>query len=136
MPGDIWDGLIDAINSRQAADLAKVLDPDVHIDVYGVDQQRDVVVRNVSGHSQAFEWLDRSPQATVFERAEAPNDDPLQARYRVKVLYFEGGGSWQGELAEDGRLRRLDHRPDDLADIYRAAPPTEQTPEDQADTSA
>jgi len=104
-------------------DLA-VVDEAVSADVYvtryhwaGKDEEAAVVER-FDGVEALVVWLRRTPVVLRFSLDGEPHLDRdawVQA-YAVEVEgeAFRGGGVWRYELDGDGKIRRLQHRPNPL----------------------
>lgn len=111
------DRWLAALNNRgEPLAVAEALSADAEVLRHGWGADREVVKERIVGHEAISVWLRRSPVHTVFSarppaRSEAGG---WAVRYEVRVEDFCNQGSWRFWLDGDGRIRRLEHLPDEL----------------------
>jgi hypothetical protein len=100
-----------------SATTAAVSD-DVEVLRHGFGPERGLVVERIQGIDAVVRWLALTRDICRFELVSstgaASADGEVTARYRITAEEFVGGGEWRAQLAPDGRIRRLQHLPDDL----------------------
>lgn len=115
---DRWLRAVNLRGESQAVEKATV--PTIQVDRCGWGENNGKVVQVIKGWKDLSAWLRLSPDGTVFnldsEVCSSSDQEPFEAvvRYRLEVSDFVGGGEWRFQMAEDGRLVRIEHRPDNL----------------------
>lgn len=90
-----------------------------------VADEPDTAPQRIAGVAVVARWLASAPTKTRFSLVpgslELSADDANAGlvRYRVKVGEFENFGTWTLTLAADGRIKRLEHRPDPVPERWR-----------------
>lgn len=77
----------------------------------------------IAGHGGIARWVSLSPGKARFSLVPRSlsrlDDGRVEVGYRVKVGEFENFGRWTLTFAEDGRIRRLEHRPQPVPARWR-----------------
>lgn len=129
MPADILTVLgefVFALNHAGALDaLQRAVDGAIRVRRFGYHGTRHEVLEQLDGLEQVQQWLARTPATIEFflqeSTLQATGHQTYSVRYRLTAPDdFHGGGLWQLKVAADGRIRELDHRPDDLDAKYGA----------------
>jgi hypothetical protein len=121
-------GWIELLNASppppELAALAKVFAEEIAIHRHGFHETRGQVVEEIRGLAGVREWMARAPAGLRFSAEESPQSGTpaVEARYRLEIEDFVGGGLWLARLAADGRIEELTHIPDDLPDHLRFPP--------------
>ena len=118
-------GWVRALNTKgERAVVDAVLAPRGVVWRYVADEP-DTPPQRIAGPSVVSRWLSSAPGKARFSLVpRSLEPDPEHAargsvRYRVKVGAFENFGTWALELAKDGRVKALHHRPDPLPERWR-----------------
>ena len=111
-----------ALNSGGALSLVEqACSAEICIRRFGYGERRGQPVEEIRGVEAVATWLALPAPGTVFHREGVcehivREQGPwYQARYRVEVADFVGGGLWSFTLSDEGTLQTLEHRPDDLS---------------------
>ena len=104
----------DALNAREDRALVMAaVTPNASIWRYVGDERRQEVV----GHEAIAAWLAQSPAGVCFSArgpVTAGADGTWCQPYAIEVDDFYNQGLWVLEVADDGRIQRLEHRPQPL----------------------
>lgn len=115
-----------ALNHAEAMDtLQRALDGAIRVRRYGYHGTRKEVLEQFDGLDQVQQWLARTPPTIEFflleSTLQATGHQSYSVRYGLTAPDdFRGGGLWEVKVDADGRIRELDHRPDDLDAKYGA----------------
>lgn len=125
-PEDLQEAIarwLEAVNLRGDSNaVEKATVPTIQLDRCGWGENNGKVVQVFKGWKELSDWLQLTPADTVFtlDSDISPKSDDAHfdgvVRYRLEVLDFVGGGEWRFRTAADGRLLRIEHRPDNLAE--------------------
>lgn len=76
------------------------------------------VVESFVGVAEVADWFARTPPIARFALAGAvwPDGDAWGIEYAIEAGEFRNGGTWLAQLAADGRIAFLSHRPFALRD--------------------
>ena len=125
-PQAVIERWVRALNDPQDATLiAAAASEEIEVLRHGTGARRGQVVERFDTTESLLEWVRRSPQGLVFA-VSGPVHGPAEhheARYRVTVEDFEGGGVWRFRADGAGRLTWLEHIPDELADRHLRSDP-------------
>ncbi len=118
---------LDALRGFGASEpVVAAMADDAEVLRFGWDDRRGVLGERFRGHDEIAAWCGRSPREVRFDLAEPPvpgPDDTWIARYRISLGDFRNHGNWQLRLADDGRIARLEHQPEDLPQEWRDGVP-------------
>lgn len=88
-----------------------------------IADEPDASPERIAGHGGITRWVSLSPAKARFSlvaRSLQPLEDGrVEVAYRVKVDAFENFGRWTISFAADGRIRRLEHRPQPVPARWR-----------------
>lgn len=116
---------LEAVRSRGPGDaLARAAAPEVVVERY--HWAPPALAKRYSGQAEVGAWLAMSPARLVWS-LEGPvqpgADGAWEVRYGVAVGDFFNTGLWRFWLDAEGRLLRLEHRPEDLPEAWRRGVP-------------
>lgn len=96
--------------------VREAVSPDCELLRYGWGEDAEVVKEHFHGPEAISGWLGRTPKTTVFqlEGPLAAAGEHWEQRYLVGIEDFQNRGCWRFRLGTDGRIARLEHRPDAL----------------------
>ncbi|MEL6182650.1 MAG: hypothetical protein AAFS10_27075 [Myxococcota bacterium] len=99
--------------------LIEALTPDAEVYRYGVWEEAGQRVDTFCGPSEVADWFARTPVKITFALASSPTPHPERpGAHMVRFSYhfddFSHGGRWIFGLADDGRLRWVEHHPEEL----------------------
>ncbi len=124
-----FDRWLAALATREGGDaldaaVAAACSDSVVVELHGFHAARGTVTATLCGGREVATWSARAPAQTRFwlDGAIAAVDAGWRARYRLEIDEFVNGGWWTLWLADDGRISRLAHAPDDLPD-HLVSPP-------------
>lgn len=86
---------------------AQHLAPEIIVQTYLHGARAGELRESFSGLEEVVQWAQRSPGETFFCASEVGGE----ILYDVNVAGFVGGGRWDIELDEAGRICKLHHRP-------------------------
>ena len=117
MPAEALQRWLLALNTQgELAAVREAVEPDCELLRFGWGADAERVQERFVGTEAVASWLRRSPQGTVFQLEGEPSaaGERWEQRYRVQIGEFQNQGRWLLSLGPEGRIARLEHRPQDL----------------------